>query len=197
MDEMRFPLLGGGGTAATSADSLRPGASARRGFSRWSSPISRDWPVELWPTSFKGIPFWTRKVDSEFGQRLQKDEFPGQDDPAIQQLGNSIRSDEVDAYLVGDTSDDDAAAFVAALVGMGSGALVLPDQGPTEGFFEKGRRAYELDRQGYIGFSLTFVRGAAQQAAATSPDLLANQVSDAADALGDALAALTGQVVLF
>ena len=41
--------------------------------------MARDWPADLWPTSFKGIPFWTKKVDAEFGKRLQKDQFPEQD----------------------------------------------------------------------------------------------------------------------
>lgn len=100
--------------------------------------MSRDWQADLWPTSFKGIPFWAKKTDSEFGKRLQKDEYPEQDDPFIQELGASIRTDQVDADLVGDTSDSDSDAFVDGLQSAGSGILILTDQGPISGWFEKG-----------------------------------------------------------
>ena len=157
--------------------------------------MARDWPADLWPTSFKGVPFWTRKADSEFGKRLQKDQYPEQDAPFIQELGADLRPDQVDAYLVGDTSDSDAAAFVSMLLSMGTGTLVLPEQGPVVAWFEKGRRAYELDRQGYIGFSLTFVR-AGSSVSNVSGDFLAQMVVDAGDAVSDAVSALTDALVL-
>ena len=157
--------------------------------------MARDWPADLWPTSFKGVPFWTRKVDSEFGKRLQKDQYPEQDAPFIQELGADLRPDQVDAYLVGDTSDTDADAFVSMLLSMDTGMLVHPTEGPISVWFEKGRRAYELDRQGFIGFSLTFVR-AGSPVSNVSGDFLAQMVVDAADAVSGALSALTDALVL-
>ncbi len=157
--------------------------------------MARDWPADLWPTSFKGVPFWTRKADSEFGKRLQKDLFPEQDLPFIQEIGADLEPEQIDAYLVGDTSDSDAIAFVATLKSMGSGTLVHPLEGPITVWFEKGRRAYELDRQGFVALSLTFVRAGAA-VSNVSTDFLAQLVSDAADAVSGALSALTGGLVL-
>ena len=157
--------------------------------------MARDWPADLWSTSFKGIPFWTRKVDAEFGKRLQKDQFPEQDLPFIQELGADLEPDQVDAYLVGDTSDADAKAFVAQLKSLGTGTFVHPVEGPITVWFEKGRRAIEMDRQGFIGFSLTFVR-AGSTVSNVSADFLAQMVVDAADAALDAVSALASQLVL-
>ena len=62
-------------------------------------------------------------------------------------------------------------------------------------WFEKGRRAIEMDRQGFIGFSLTFVR-AGSTVSNVSGDYLAQMVVDAADAALDAVSALASQLVL-
>ena len=89
----------------------------------------------------------------------------------------------------------DSAAFVAQLKSLGTGTFVHPVEGPITVWFEKGRRAAEMDRQGFIGFSLTFVR-AGSPVSNVSADFLAQMVVDAADAAVDAVAALTASVVL-
>ncbi len=155
--------------------------------------MARDWPADLWPTSFKGVPFWVRKTDDEFGKRLQEDEFPEQDLPLVQELGASIGRDQVDAYLIGDTSDGDAEAFKAMLLSLGTGTFVHPTEGPVEVMFKTGRRVYELDRQGFIGFSLTFTRVGDFSDDGGSTDFLANLVSVAADGLDAAASAIMGQ----
>ncbi len=158
--------------------------------------MARDWPADLWPTSFKGVPFWVRKAEPEFGKRLQEDEFPEQDAPFVQELGAAIGRDQIDAYLIGDTSDADATAFRATLLSLGTGTYVDPIEGPIEVMFKIGRRAYELDRQGFIGFSLTFVRVGTFDDDGSSTDFLGNLVSVAADGIDDAASALMGQLGL-
>ncbi len=59
--------------------------------------------------------------------------------------------------------------------------------------FKTGRRVYELDRQGFIGFSLTFTRVGDFTDDGGSTDFLANLVSVAAEGLDAAASAVMGQ----
>ena len=157
--------------------------------------MSRDWAATLWPASFAGVPFWIERDRDAVGKRLVIHEFPGRDDPFIEDLGAKYRSFEISGYLVGDTSDSDTDALVAAFLQTGPGLLVLPAQGPVNARAWKAQRDRTRDRAGYFGVQMTFVQEGSS--IALSPvDYLAQLVFDATDALVAAATSLLSSVSL-
>lgn len=149
-----------------------------------------DWTKIFWPASFNGIPFWVDRDRESGGRRLAVHEFPGRDDPFVEDLGASAVRFEVTAYLVGDSSADDSTSLVSALTGSaGPGTLVLPLQGSQQAYLQTYDRSREKDKMGLIAFSLRFVLSGAASAVASAA--YASQLAyDALAALGTAMAAV-------
>lgn len=157
--------------------------------------MSRDWAASLWPASFKGVPFWIEKDKDAVGKRLVVHQFPGRDDPFIEDLGAKARTFDLVGYLVGDTSDADADALVAMFLETGPGVLVLPAQGPINARAHTATRDRDRDKAGYFAFQLQFYQEGVS--IALSPvDYLAQLVFDANDALVAAATALLASVTL-
>jgi prophage DNA circulation protein len=144
-----------------------------------------DWSSRLWPASYKGVPFRVEQDQATSGRRLAIHEFPGRDEPFVEDLGASARKVEITAYLASDALDVEAAALEAVARSGGAGVLVLPMAGPVMVHCQECRREQSRDKQGYSAFSVTFVRdGAASPLASVA--LLAQLAFDGAGALGDA-----------
>ena len=157
--------------------------------------MSRDWAADLWPASFKGVPFWVDRDKDTVGKRLVVHEFPGRDDPFIEDLGAKARVFDVTAYFVDDAADTDADAFIAAVLQAGPGVLVLPAQGPVNARAHIAERERVKDRAGYFGVQAKFYREGANVANAPV-DFLAQLVFDAGDALVGAASSLLASVSL-
>jgi prophage DNA circulation protein len=135
----------------------------------------RDWTSTLWPSSFKGVPFWVETDDEDGGRRLVVHEFPNRDLPFVEDLGEAVRRYSVTAYLASDMADVEAAALTAVCTMRGAGPLVLPIHGPVLVKCENFKRNRSKDRNGYIALSLSFVREGFNSAVASIP-MLANLV---------------------
>ena len=77
----------------------------------------RDWTGSLWPGSYMG-PFFIFESDEEFCRPTPKrDDFPGHADPHTGRIENPLAFEG--AYVTGDNTDSQAAAFTEALAARG------------------------------------------------------------------------------
>jgi prophage DNA circulation protein len=155
----------------------------------------RDWEATLWPASFGGVPFYVEKDKALFGKKIVVHEFPERDDPFVEELGQSARHYDFNAYVASDFADVQADGLVAMLVAAGPNILVVPDQGPVSVIFKSGQRDREKDRMGYVAFQLSFVAQGAGSAVASGA-YLGQLVSDAVDSLAAGAATLMGNLGL-
>lgn len=141
--------------------------------------------AELWPASFRGVPFWVLNDKAPGGRRLVVHEFPMRDDPFVEDLGSKARTYDITAYLASETAISDAAALESAMDRRGAGTLVLPSHGPRQVKAHEFARERERDRLGYLAFSLSFVAEGAASALFSAASL-ANLIFAAADGIGAA-----------
>jgi prophage DNA circulation protein len=120
--------------------------------------MSRDWVLSLRPASFRGVPFYVRSDGFAGGRRLVQHDFAGGESQLIEDFGAAERSFDVDAYVIGDASDFAAQALLAVLDQRGPAPLTLPLAGPVMVHADSWWREWRLDKLGYIGFTLRFVR---------------------------------------
>lgn len=116
----------------------------------------RDW-TKLLPASCNGVPF---KVDGEElsgGRRQAVHLVAGEAPPVIEEIGPSVTSFNVTAYLVDDFADLQAHALVAALKMPGPVFLVLPIDGPQMVHVTDFSRSRSKDRNGYIAVDMSFI----------------------------------------
>lgn len=158
--------------------------------------MSVDWSEQLWPASFKGVPFWVDKDTEKGGRRLGVHEFIDSDTPFIEDIGKKATPYAVTAYLVGDTSDVDAAALSATFNSAGSGTLVLPLDGPVPNCScDTFTRNRSKDKMGLVAYDAHFWVGGAPTAVVSSA--YASQLAyDSVAALADAMAAIPAAMAL-
>jgi prophage DNA circulation protein len=149
--------------------------------------LARDWLKTLWPASFKGVPFQVESDAEKGGRRKAVHQYPGRDDPFIEDLGEDKREFSVTAYVASDAADADAAALIEICAGPKAGTLVLPSHGPIEVQCLTFKRNRKSDKHGYIAIELEFVRDGSNEA---QPSILslANLVFVDADVLQSAIA---------
>ena len=117
----------------------------------------RDWPRTLRPASYRGAKFFVEKDTVESGRRLVIHQFPLRDEPYVEDLGRDAIKMSVTAYVLGDSADSQASSLLSACGTKGPGRLSLPIS-QFQAHCEKASRDFSKDRQGYIAFSLSFVR---------------------------------------
>src|SRR5258708_27862968 len=110
----------------------------------------RDWLATLWDASYMGVPFFFENDEEEGGRALKVHEFPGRDDPFVEDLGQVPRIFKGAAYVHGDDADSQAANLTAALASPGPGTLVLPLFGPVQAHAKPFTRKHEKDKLGYV-----------------------------------------------
>lgn len=157
--------------------------------------ICRDWTQTLWQPSYKGVPFFFEEDKQTAGRSLKAHEFPGADDPFVEDTGRKTKSFSGTAYVSGDDADSQADALIAACDAKGPGTLVLPTLGPVQVHCEECERSEHKDKNGYIAFSLKFVRAGAP-AAFTSVPLLGQNVFDGVDGLASAMVGLFSDALI-
>lgn len=158
------------------------------------SDLCRDWLSTLWPASYKGVPFYFESDKEKGGRDNVKHQFPGRDDPFIEDMGESLRIYSGSAYVHGDNADSLASALKAALASRGPGPLVVPYFGSVAVHCESFERATQRDQMGYVAFEVEFVRAGAATAL-ISVALLQNVAYGAADQLASTIANLFPRTV--
>lgn len=149
--------------------------------------VCRDWTTTLWQASFMGVQFFFKSDDESFGRSLKVHEFPGSDDPFVEDLGRKAKYFEGSAYVTGDDADLQAITLGAAFDAKGPGLLVVPILGPVSVHCEEAKRHADKDELGRITFSVKFVRDGAAGALVSVP-LLGQNIFDGAQAMVGALA---------
>lgn len=119
--------------------------------------VLRDWPRSLRRASYRGARFWVETDEIETGRRLVVHEFPHKDLPYVEDLGRAANRIQVTAYVASDNADAEERALRRACEAGGAATLVLPIDRMLA-HCESCRRTFARDRQGYIAFTLTFVR---------------------------------------
>ncbi|NLS02324.1 hypothetical protein HGP14_02930 [Rhizobium sp. P32RR-XVIII] len=117
----------------------------------------RDWAKTLRRASFRGVEFWVDYEDLSAGKRLALHEYAGSRQTVVEELGLATALYSVTAYLVSDTADAEAMLLSAVMLADGPGYLVLPIDGGMIATAQDFRRSRQKDRQGYIGFDVTFI----------------------------------------
>lgn len=87
------------------------------------------WRDKYQQASFRGVPFFVERAESEFGRRTQLHVFPYRDLPYSEDLGRSPRIFSVDGYLLGDDFYEQKELMLRAVEAPGLGKLVHPYYG--------------------------------------------------------------------
>jgi len=158
--------------------------------------MSRDWTQTLFPASYGGSPFWVESDAEEGGRRIAVHEFPHNDVPFLEDMGDGPKRYRVTGYLVGDTADSDSHAVARMLSVEGAATLVLPIYGPFPArAVQPWTRRRDRDRAGYIAFEMTFIReGLATYSASAGYSLAL--AFDAVSALSVSIASLAATVAV-
>lgn len=120
-------------------------------------PTFRDWPRTLRPASYRGARFFVDQDEIDTGRRLVVHQFPHADTPYVEDLGRQANKIQVTAYVVYDNADSEAMSLRRACESGGAASLSLPLE-RLQAHCETCKRTFSKDRQGYIAFSLSFVR---------------------------------------
>ncbi len=150
----------------------------------------RDWRSTLRPASYRGVPFFVESDSLDGGRRLVVHEFVLAERWYTEDIGSETQKAHVTAYVVGDASDGQAAALVAACNRKGAGSLSLP-LGRRSAQCDKCKRDFKKDKLGYIAFDISFVLEPATSISAFPAAYLGELVRLAVGALP---AAITGRL---
>jgi prophage DNA circulation protein len=147
----------------------------------------RDWPSTLWASSYNGVPFFFEREESSGGRDIAVHEFPGGDDPFLEDMGRKTRAFSGTCYLASDDVDTQAIALENVFETEGTGTLVLPLFGPVQVRCAEFTRSFDKDKLGYLAYSVRFIREGAPAPVISVP-LLGQQVFDSVDAVASSLA---------
>jgi len=87
------------------------------------------WLDDYQQGSFRGVSFKVSSHEGTSGRRDQVTEFPGRDNPYIQDHGQKPRRFTIDAYVIGDSYHIDRNKLIKALDRKGPGKLIHPYMG--------------------------------------------------------------------
>lgn len=148
--------------------------------------------VGLLLASYMGVPFHTKNAHDDVGRRLVKHEYPNSEEWFIEDLGISVPTVNVTAYVSTDCEPEIAYLAAEALIevcqSVGPGPLILPPSTFMLAHCKSCKRAFDKDIQGYISFDLEFWEEGDQGGQA--PFQIGLAVRLVAAALGDAVTAL-------
>lgn len=116
------------------------------------------WLDRLQPASFRGANFLWEQVEISGGKRTVVHEYPFQDEAYVEELGLKANEFKLNAYLIGNDFDIQAASFQKTLDQKGAGELVTPLQGAMQVKITTWTRTDTTAQGGIARFQLTFVR---------------------------------------
>jgi len=141
-----------------------------------------DWTQTLAPASYRGVPFYVRTDNYASGRRIGVHEFPFNDAPFLEDLGQKPVTFDITGYLASDGVLFDEQNLRAAFEAQGAGTLIMPSHGAFLARAEDFRFDFAKDELGYTAFTCKFIRDT-NAPALTSVNMLANLVFVGGDAL--------------
>ena len=129
------------------------------------------WRDNLVPATFRGAGFQIDESESPIaGRRVQTHEYPGRDEPFIEDLGRRTKTYSFDAWVVGDDYADQRDRLIDACDAAGPGELVHPYLGSREAFCTACDLT-ERTREGRMArFSLSFTEAGTNQNPTDQPN---------------------------
>ena len=145
------------------------------------------WRDNLVPASFRGVPFTVSESENRAGgRRTAVHEYPGRDDPFVEDMGEITKTFSVEGFIVGDDFLERGQRLIDACNLPGAGELVHPYRGARtvvcQGIVETVRT-----REGRVArYEMTFVQAGANQFP-TDEASVSDQVEAAADGAVEAV----------
>jgi|GEM_PF-1081856 len=151
------------------------------------------WRDRLETASFKGTDFLTESHEAQNGRRLVVHEYPGAEEPDVEDLGGKAQGWRVVAYFIGEDYDQDADSFEAVLDEPGADWLTHPWLGRIWARARTWSRSERNQEGGYCQISIDFVPGGADARAASVDlvDVADSSIDDFSDASEDDFNLLT------
>lgn len=128
------------------------------------------WRDEYQPGSFRGVGFRTESHEHSGGRRAVVHEFPGRDEPMVEDQGRKARQFSIEVFVAGDAYFRDRDALVAVLNTAGPGTLVHPWLGAMQVSVLDWTLAESTDEGGIGRFSITFSEAGLPISASQSAD---------------------------
>lgn len=116
------------------------------------------WPDDLYPASFRGVPFEVEGSDTELARRHELHEFPGRDGGVVEEFGRSPDRLSLEAFVVGDDWLERKRLLAEACTQRGSGTLVHPWWGAFSAFCTSCTVRESSRDGGIVTFQLEFLR---------------------------------------
>jgi prophage DNA circulation protein len=114
------------------------------------------WRDNLYDPAFRDASFTWLTSDADIGRRVQRHEYPNQDDPYHEDLGRKTRVHSLEGYVSGPNCDVLAAKLRAALEAPGAGTLIHPTLGEMRVVVVSARERQSTREGGMVIFSMTF-----------------------------------------
>lgn len=128
------------------------------------------WKNQLRPASFRGVPFGVEAHQTEQGRRTQIHEYPGRDDPYIEDLGKKAATFSVTGFVVGRDYMAARDKLLAACNEPGAGQLVHPYLGTLNVVCTGVALSESADDGGMAKFDFEFVVAGRNQFPAATAD---------------------------
>jgi len=115
------------------------------------------WQGQIQKASFRGVAFFVRASESEFGRRTKAHEYPLRDRPYVEDMGRKARQFTVEAIILGSDYMTFRDRLLAALEAPGPGRLVHPYLGEMTVSVAGVKMRESTDEGGTAQFSIGFV----------------------------------------
>ncbi|MBD3814070.1 MAG: DNA circularization N-terminal domain-containing protein, partial [Betaproteobacteria bacterium] len=115
------------------------------------------WRDQYQQGSFRGATFRTEYHERSGGRRVAVHEFPGRDDPEVEDLGRRARRFSIDCHVIGTAYTSARDALIEALETSGPGLLVHPFHGRMLASVLDYRSTEDTEEGGLCRFSIEFV----------------------------------------
>lgn len=129
-----------------------------------SSTKTSSWRDRMGPAKFRGHEFYVERSERTGGRRTVSHEYPGKNDPYVEDMGRKARTFPVEGYVLGDGYMDTLERLLAALEQAGPGELVHPYHGKRSVIVTSYRVTETKDAGGIAQLSIEFAETPTQQA---------------------------------
>jgi prophage DNA circulation protein len=143
------------------------------------------WRDQIQQGSFRDAAFRTEAEERTGGRRVVSHEFPGRDDPVVEDLGRRAKTFSIDCHVIGAEFVTARDALIAALEAPGPGLLVHPQYGRMMAVVFDYSCFTSTDEGGIARFRITFGE-AGQAVAAPVAAPAGNEAEAAAEEVTDA-----------
>ena len=130
------------------------------------------WKNKLRPASFRGASFGVESHQTEQGRRTQVHEYPGRDDPYVEDLGLKAGTFSVRGFCIGADYMAARDKLLEACNQPGAGQLVNPYLGTQNVVCTAVSLSETADEGGMARFDLSFVVAGKNQYPAQTEDLI-------------------------